>query len=88
VFTVKVKYLGVFVRITRKEEESISLEEGSTLGELKRILSKRYGRKFAERFSDFSYRNAIFLRNGEAVDENAHLSEGDEVVVAHPVGGG
>jgi len=86
--TVRVKYLGVFVRITRKKEESISLEEGSTVGELKTILSKKYGRKFTERFSGFSYRNAIFLRNGEAVDEDAHLSEGDGVVVAHPVGGG
>ena len=86
--TVRVKYLGVFVRIARREEERILLEEGSTVGELKTILSKKYGRKFTERFSDFSYRNAIFLRNGEAVDEDAHLSEGDEVVVAHPVGGG
>lgn len=85
---IKVRYLGVFVKLSGRDEEYLFLDEGETAAALKRLLFKRYGRRFVEHFNEFSYRNAILMRNGVVLDDDDVLESDDEVIVAHPVGGG
>lgn len=85
---VTVKYLGIFSQITQKKSEKIVLEQRKTVGVLVNKLCLKYGGEFKKRIKeDIGYRNVTFIVNGIVKDLDASLCNGDEVVIAYPVGG-
>ena len=92
---VKVKYFTVLRETTKKRMEDIELASGSTVKDLLRLLSERYG----QRFEDYVYnqygrvRSGLqFLVNGRSTKSlqgfQTRLEEGDEFAIIPPVGGG
>jgi MoaD family protein len=86
---VTVKYLMAFSQVTGKKKEQMTIVEGATVGDLLEILYNRYGRKFKKLVTqDLENRSVIFAVNGESKDLSSPLSDGDEVLISYPVGGG
>ena len=86
---VTVKYLMVFSQVTGKKKERVEIDESFTVGDLLKTLYNRYGRKFKKLIEqDFEHRSVLFVVNGEAKDVSTTLSDGDEVLISYPVGGG
>ena len=86
---VTVKYLMVFSQVTGKKKERLDIHEGDTIKDLLEKLYNRYGRKFKKLIEqDFEHRSVLFVVNGEAKDVSTVLSDGDEVLISYPVGGG
>jgi MoaD family protein len=86
---ITVKYLMTFSQVTGKQSEQMAIDEGVTVGDLLEILYNRYGRKFKKLVTqDLENRSVIFAVNGESKDLSTHLSDGDEVLISFPVGGG
>jgi MoaD family protein len=86
---ITVKYLMTFSQVTGKNKEHMAIDEGATVGDLLEILYNRYGRKFKKLVNqDLENRSVIFAVNGESKDKSTPLSDGDEVLISFPVGGG
>ena len=86
---VTVKYLMVFSQVTGKKKEKLAFNEGDTIKDLLGTLYNRYGRRFKKLIEqDFEHRSVLFVVNGEAKDVSTILSDGDEVLISYPVGGG
>jgi MoaD family protein len=86
---VTVKYLMAFSQVTGKQKESFSIGEGETISDLLDSLYNRYGRKFRKLVEqDFENRSVLFVVNGESREKSHKLTEGDEVLISYPVGGG
>jgi MoaD family protein len=78
-----------FSQVTGKKKEQMIIDEGGTVGDLLEILYNRYGRKFKKLVTqDFENRSVLFVVNGESKDLSTHLSDGDEILISYPVGGG
>jgi MoaD family protein len=86
---ITVKYLMVFSQVTGKKKELMAIDEGATVQELLEILYNRYGRKLKKLVTqDLENRSVLFVVNGESKDLSTHLTDGDEVLISFPVGGG
>lgn len=86
---VTVKYLMAFSQVTGKQKESFSINEGETILDLLNSLYNRYGRKFKKLVEqDFENRSVLFVVNGESKEKSHTLTEGDEILISYPVGGG
>jgi len=92
---VMIKFFTTLRELTGKGEEEMELPSVTTVEELLKQLSKRYGRKF----SDYVYNDVgnvrsylQFLINGRSVTTlegfETRLKEGDRVAIIPPVGGG
>ena len=86
---VTVKYLMVFSQVTGKQKEKMTIDEGATVKDLLELLYIRYGRKFRKLVeADLENRSVIFAVNGESKELSSPLTDGDEVLISYPVGGG
>ncbi len=86
---VTVKYLMTFSQVTGKKSETVAIDEGSTVKDVLEMLYHRYGRKFKKLIlQDFEHRSVLFVVNGESKDVSTTLSDGDELLISFPVGGG
>jgi len=92
---VTIKFFTTLRELTGKGEEQMELPSVTTVEELLKQLSKRYGRKF----SDYVYNDVgnvrgylQFLINGRSITTlqglETRLKEGDRVAIIPPVGGG
>jgi len=92
---VTIKFFTTLRELTGKGEEQMELPSVTTVEELLKQLSKRYGRKF----SDYVYNDVgnvrsylQFLINGRSITTlqgfKTRLKEGDRVAIIPPVGGG
>jgi molybdopterin converting factor subunit 1 len=79
---VRVLYFGILRERLGLSEEEIDLADGTTVGEVTALLSRRYGDLCA---GVASLRLAVNL---EYVDSGRVLANGDEVAVIPPVSGG
>jgi molybdopterin converting factor small subunit len=89
---VKVKYLPqLFQSITSIEEEELVLEEGSTLGDLLREISRIHGSELSKwLFNEKGLNEGILIVvNGQLTwDITRKLRDGDEIVLTIPFNGG
>jgi len=83
-----VKYLGTFSRLTGRREEVLELEIGATVEDLQRMLVLKYGRELKKKLEDESTQPVLFVVAGRAAAPDRVLSDGDEVIVTYPAGGG
>lgn len=85
---VTVKYLGTFSQLTGRRDEVVELDAGATIDVLARRLVTRYGRELKKRLEDAETRPVIFAVAGQAAGGDWQLSDGDEVLLTYPAGGG
>jgi molybdopterin converting factor small subunit len=85
---VTVKYLGTFSQLTGRREETVELDEGATVHVLARRLVLKYGRKLKKRLEDDETRPVLFLVGDRPADGDWVLSDGEEVLLTYPAGGG
>ncbi len=85
---VTVKYLGTFSQLTGRREEKLELDEGATVDVLARRLVLKYGRKLKTRFENDETRQVLFLVADRPAAGDRVLSEGEEVLLTYPAGGG
>ena len=92
---VQVKFFTSLREITDKKTEEIQLQEKTTVKELVRLLSEKYGKKFEE----YIYTKKLeekeflsFLVNGQNINNlkgfGTTLKDGDVIAILPPVGGG
>lgn len=86
--TVTVKYLGTFSQLTGRKEERVELEEGATVDALITKLVLKYGRELRKRLEDTTTRPVLFIVGDRPAGGDRPLSDGDEVLVTYPAGGG
>lgn len=79
---IRIRYFASLREITEKNEETLSVPDGTTVASLRDTLLARYPRlqKVMER--------AVCAVNHHYVSVETELHEGDEVVFIPPVGGG
>jgi len=92
---VTVQYLTVLRRVTQKRQESLTLEEDSTLEDMLTVLAEKYGEKFQRYASSGRGKKGlrlIFLLNGQDVGQldglKTRLHNGDKVEIIPPIAGG
>jgi molybdopterin synthase sulfur carrier subunit len=93
---VVVKYFASVREIAGKREETIEVEDSCTVGDMLKVLSKRYGAKFVEYVFDEKTgapRDQLqFLIAGKSATSlqglKTKLTNGCQFVVIPPVGGG
>jgi len=85
---VTVKYLGTFSQLTGRREEVVELDAGATVDVLAKRLVVRHGRGLRKRLEDAATRPVIFIVAGQPADGDWQLSDGDEVLLTYPAGGG
>jgi len=85
---VTVKYLGTFSQIAGRREEAFELGEGATVADLSRALAARHGREMKRRLEDERTRPVLFVVDSRPVEGALRLSDGDEVLLTYPAGGG
>ena len=85
---VTVKYLGTFSQLTARRQEAVELDEGATVDVLTWKLVQRYGRELKKRLVDNETRPVLFLVADRPADGDWELSDGDEVLLTYPAGGG
>jgi molybdopterin converting factor small subunit len=89
---IKVKYLNVYYRVTRKQEEFIEFDGRLTLGEALTIACRRYGPKLKDLILDEESKlkpHAWMLVNQEREkDLQRELMDGEVVVFSLPIVGG
>jgi molybdopterin converting factor small subunit len=85
---VTVKYLGTFSQLTGRKEELLELEAGATIDALARKLVLKYGRELKNRLEDQTTRPVLFVVTNQPADGGRRLSDGDEVLLTYPAGGG
>ena len=92
---VTVKFFTILREITHKREEEMELSSSITVGELLRLLSKKYGNQFMDYVYDERGRvqsHLQFLVNGRSTTTlqgfKTKLGDGDHVAIVPPVGGG
>jgi MoaD family protein len=85
---VTVKYLGTFSQITGRNEERVELETGATVDALARRLVLKYGRELKKRLEDQTTRPVLFVVANQPANGDRQLSDGDEVLMTYPAGGG
>ncbi|MEM0939707.1 MAG: MoaD/ThiS family protein [Bacteroidota bacterium] len=77
--SITIKYFGAIEDVTGIAEESVSLEQISSLEELKEHCLARYND-----IKNLSFRLAV----NQSLTDNANLKEGDEVAFLPPFAGG
>jgi len=85
---VVVKYLGTFSQLTGRKEEQFELDAGATVDALARNLVLKYGRELKKRLEDTSTRPVLFVVADRPAGGDWQLSDGDEVLLTYPAGGG
>jgi molybdopterin converting factor small subunit len=88
-----VKYTGMFQKITKREEEIVSLNSKKTLEDLLSRLSIQYGNEFTESIETMSmiFLNGLDIGSGQLDGVKTLLMDGDVVtlvVTPLPVAGG
>ena len=85
---VKVKFFGTFSELTKTRKDELEFD-GETLDDLIEFMCSKYGRKFRDKVEgSVDGPEVLFALNGKIRDKNAVLSDGDEILVSYPVGGG
>lgn len=77
--TVTIKYFGAIEEVTGIAGESFSLDQSSSLQDIKKQLLDKY-----EGMNDLSFQLAV----NQSLAESATLKDGDEVAVLPPFAGG
>ena len=93
---VTVKYFATVREIVGKREDSLEVEEGTTIEDLLHILSKIYGRQFADyvfdKDSSAPKDYLQFLIDGKSATVlqglKTRLTDGCQFAIIPPVGGG
>lgn len=88
---VKVNYVSVLGAVTGKKEEKIEVGPGTSIEKLVEILVGRYGQRFADMvYMTASPRKYLvnFWLNGEIMEDNYILNDGDELTILIGLGGG
>jgi MoaD family protein len=86
---IRIKYYMKFSSITGKMSEDMDIGMNETVSRLLQRLGKVYGKEFSDAFGeDLGSRSAVVAINGEFAEMGDVLSDGDEVVISFPVGGG
>jgi molybdopterin converting factor small subunit len=91
--SITVKYTGIFQKITKREEEKISLNSKKTIEDLLSRLSNQYGNEFIEAIETMSmiFLNGLDIGSGQLDGVKTLLMDGDVVtliVTPLPVAGG
>ena len=86
--TVVVKYLGTFSQLTGRNVEEFELDAGATVDVLAKKLVLKYGRELRKRLEDATTRPVLFVVADQPAGGDRQLSEGDEVLLTYPAGGG
>ena len=79
---IRIRYFASLREITEKNEETLSVQEGTTVALLRDTLLARYPRL------QTVMERAVCAVNHHYVSLETELHEGDEVVFIPPVGGG
>jgi molybdopterin synthase sulfur carrier subunit len=79
---IRIRYFASLKEITEKQEETLPLPDGTTVGSLRDTLLTRYPRL------QTVMERAVSAVNHHYVSLETVLHEGDEVVFIPPVGGG
>lgn len=92
---VSIRYLSIIREITGTREETIEVQEGTTIGELLTTLGKRYGKDFKRMIRsgrDIRGLQIIYFINGQNIKTldglETTLQEDSELVLIPPVAGG
>jgi MoaD family protein len=85
---IKVRYFAVFSQITGKRTENISLISGAKIRDLAKLLCKKYGREMAKHIRLDDKSDVLFLISGKQAELDSKLSDGNEIIISYPVGGG
>jgi len=93
---VTAKFFASVREITKKSEETLDVMDGTTVGELLKILAERYGREFRDYvFEDKAETprdHLQFLLDGKSVTifegVKTKLYDGCRLAIVPPVGGG
>jgi len=85
---ITVKYLGTFSQLTGRKEERVELDGGATVDVLAKKLVLKYGRELKKRLEDMTTRPVLFIVANRPATGDWQLSDGDEVLLTYPAGGG
>ena len=92
---VTIKFFTTLREVAGKREERIELSNGTTVEELLRLLSRKYGKGFINYVYDekANVRGYLqFLVNGKSITTlqgfKTRLKDGDKIAIIPPVGGG
>jgi len=85
---VTVKYLGTFSQLTGRRQETVELESGATIDVLALRLVQKYGRWLKDRLENDETRPVLFLVADRPAGGDRVLSDGEEVLITYPAGGG
>ena len=85
---ITVKYFGGFMKISGKNQESLDLRDGATVGDLAAELAHRHGPRMAELLMPGRERRALIVRDGVAQEDGAAINDGDTFLILFPAAGG
>ena len=85
---ITVKYLGTFSQLPGRRQETVELESGATIDVLALRLVQKYGRNLKDRLDNDETRPVLFLVADRPADGDWVLSDGEEVLLTYPAGGG
>ncbi|UCE95650.1 MAG: MoaD family protein [Candidatus Bathyarchaeota archaeon] len=89
---VKIQFFAIFREIVGKREIMQDIYSGTTLGEILKMLAKRYGEDFNETIDDKTGKidvNTLVMLNGRNIrDIDVKLRSDDLIIITVPMGGG
>lgn len=89
---IKIKYLNIFNKKTRKNEENL-IFYGDTFNDLLNLLFEKYGNSIKEYFLNSNGKHLspiiiVFINKKIVRDLKFKLNDGDEILIMPNVGGG
>jgi len=79
---ITIRYFAIYREVTGRDRESLEVADGTTVGDLRRELQRRY-----PRLEDVLARS-VYAVNRRYVPVGTTLQDGDELVFIPPMGGG